>query len=176
MEKIILHFLPVTGSPSQVSPDRYPGLAKNYLQRLISTSMKRFSMPEPMIVSKRDTLKFGFRNAQTSILPKDTKFQVYIGHTLINISNITLTKPQMKALKKGLTFCPTPGPQDRSQIWLNFKEFHRHLQLIELFHRENNQNTDIDLYQSIIDFMNNNAQSKLFNPKSTQRRCKKTRV
>ena len=52
---------------------------------------------------------------------------------LTNVSNINLTEAQVKALKKGLTFCPTPGPPDKSQIWLNFKEFHRRLELTHHF-------------------------------------------
>jgi hypothetical protein len=36
-------------------------------------------------------------------------------------------------LEKGLTFCPTPGRPDYSEIWLNFKEFHRKLEQKKLF-------------------------------------------
>ena len=33
----------------------------------------------------------------------------HIGHTVINLCDTTLTKAQISALEKGLTFCPTPG-------------------------------------------------------------------
>ena len=48
----------------------------------------------------------------------------YIGHTVINLSDTTLTEAQVSALEKGLTFCPTPGPPSKSLIWMDFKEFH----------------------------------------------------
>ena len=82
-----------------------------------------------------DTLKNEARTSRPGILPKDTKFESYIGHTVINLSNTTLDESQVKALEKGLTFCPTSGPPDKSQIWLDFKEFHRRLELVEFFNR-----------------------------------------
>ena len=60
----------------------------------------------------------------------------YIGHTVINLSDVTLTPEQTKALEKGLTFCPTPGAPDKSQIWTDFKEFHRRLCLKYHFHKD----------------------------------------
>ena len=76
---------------------------------------------------KFDLLKLEAKTAKPGILPPGTKFKSYIGHTVFNISNIDITEPQVKALEKGLTFCPTPGPPDKAQIWLDFKEFHRRL-------------------------------------------------
>ena len=104
-----------------------------------------------------DTLINEAKTSQPGILPKDTKFESYIGHTVINISKTTLDEFQVRALEKGLTFCPTPGPPDKSQIWLDFKEFHRSLELVEFFNRGKNDNNDLNLNQSIIDFMTNNA-------------------
>ena len=104
-----------------------------------------------------DNLKLQAKAAQPGILPKNTRFESYIGHTVINISDCNLEQTQIRALEKGLTFCPTPGPPDISQIWLDFKEFHRRLELMEFFSRESNDQTDHTLNQSIIDFMNNNA-------------------
>ena len=71
-----------------------------------------------------DLLRLESQSVRPGILPPNTKFESYIGHTVINVSNIDITEPQVKALEKGLTFCPTPGPPDKSQIWLDFKEFH----------------------------------------------------
>ena len=61
-----------------------------------------------------------------------------IGHTVINISNLDLTEPQVEALQKGLTFCPTPGPPKKSLIWNDFKAFHRRLVLQHHFYNDNN--------------------------------------
>ena len=104
-----------------------------------------------------ETLKSEAKSAQPGILPKNTRFESYIGHTVINLSNTDVTEHQIKALEKGLTFCPTPGPPDKSQIWLDFKEFHRRLELMEFFGREGKDN-DLNATKSIIDFMNQNAE------------------
>ena len=93
------------------------------------------SIEEPYFL---DTLRSEAKTAQPGILPKNTKFESYIGHTVINISNVTLDKDQITALEKGLTFCPTPGLPDKSQIWLDFKEFYRRLELMEFFSRDQN--------------------------------------
>ena len=93
------------------------------------------SIEEPYFL---DTLRSEAKTAQPGILPKNTKFESYIGHTVINISNVTLDKDQIIALEKGLTFCPTPGLPDKSQIWLGSKEFHRRLELMEFFSRDQN--------------------------------------
>ena len=103
------------------------------------------------------TLKNEAKLSQPGILPKNTKFESYIGHTVINLSNTALEANQIRALEKGLTFCPTPGPPDKSQIWLDFKEFHRRLELMEFFSRENTDTINTNINQSIIDFMNQNA-------------------
>ena len=103
------------------------------------------------------TLKNEAKLSQPGILPKNTKFESYIGHTVINLSNTSLEANQIRALEKGLTFCPTPGPPDKSQIWLDFKEFHRRLVLMEFFSRDNTDSTDTNINQSIIDFMNQNT-------------------
>ena len=104
-----------------------------------------------------ETLKNEAKHSQPGILPKNTKFESNIGHNVINHSNTTLEENQVRALEKGLTFCPTPGPPDKSQIWLDFKEFHRRLELMEFFSRDSNDKTDTNINQSIIDFMNLNA-------------------
>ena len=103
------------------------------------------------------TLKQEAITAQPGILPKNTKFESYIGHTVINISNTTLDEQQVKALGKGLTFCPTPGLPDKSQIWLDFKEFHRRPELMEFFSMDKDNESTTEINQSIIDFMNDNA-------------------
>ena len=43
-----------------------------------------------------------------------------IGHTVINLSDETLSKAQVSALEKDLIFCPTPGPPNKAQIWLDW--------------------------------------------------------
>ena len=105
-----------------------------------------------------DTLRNEARESQPGILPKDTRFDSYIGHTVINLSSTTLNQNQIKALEKGLTFCPTPGPPEKLQIWLDFKEFLRRLELVEFFNRDQKDTKDPIDDQSIINFMNQNAQ------------------
>ena len=73
-------------------------------------------------------------DARPGVLPPRTSFDSYLGHTVINISNTVLSPAQLSALEKGLTFCPTPGPPDKSQIWRDFKEFHRRLSLTQFLH------------------------------------------
>ena len=53
-----------------------------------------------------DTLRNETKNSPPGILPKNTKFESYIGHTVINISDISLDQHQIRALQKGLTFGP----------------------------------------------------------------------
>ena len=81
-----------------------------------------------------DTHRNEAKNSQPGILPKNTNFESYLD-TLSLISLILI-------LEKGLTFCLKPGPPDKSQIWLDFKEFHR-LELMEFFSRENNDQSEI---------------------------------
>jgi hypothetical protein len=69
------------------------------------------------------------------ILKKEdqSKFNNLIGKIVINLSDLEITKEQERVLEKGLTFCPTPGRPDYSDIWLDFKEFHRKLELKKFF-------------------------------------------
>ena len=71
------------------------------------------------------------------ILRPGQNFDSHIGHTVINLSNVTLTEPQVKVLEKGLTFCPTPHyTPDLSNIWSDIKEFQRKLELTRFFSEE----------------------------------------
>ena len=111
-----------------------------------------------MAQSKAD-LELAAMNAPPGILPPNTKFESYIGHNVINISNYELNEHQLKVLEKGLTFCPTPPRPDKSEIWNDFKEFHRRLELAQFF-KPTNENIDLEITQSIIDFMNKNAEDE----------------
>ena len=84
-----------------------------------------------------DTIKEEAKTASPGILPKGKSMGSFIGHTVINLSDISLTPDQLSALEKGLTFCPTPGPTDKSKIWTDFKAFHRRLCLKYHFHKDN---------------------------------------
>jgi hypothetical protein len=83
------------------------------------------------------------------------KFENLIGKIVINLSDLKITEKQEKVLEKGLTFCPTPGRPDYSEIWLDFKEFHRKLELKKYF--KDNPTDEIPKIQ------------KLFTPKSNWR-------
>ena len=95
-------------------------------------------------------------NATPGILPPNTEFESHIGDNVINISNTELNEHQLRALEKGLTFCPTPKGPDKSEIWNDFKEFHRRLELAQFF-QPTNEKIDLEISQSIIDFMNQNT-------------------
>ena len=56
------------------------------------------------------------------ILPQGKSMDDYLGHTVINLSDIDLTAAQVSALSKGLTFCPTPWEPDMSDIILNLEK------------------------------------------------------
>ena len=71
-----------------------------------------------------------------------------------------LTQPQTEALQKGLTFCPTPGPSDKSLIWTDFKNFHRRLALRHHFYNDNQLLDNND--QELINFL---AQMKICSKK-----------
>jgi hypothetical protein len=61
------------------------------------------------------------------------RFKNLIGKIVINLSHLKITESQEKVLEKGLSFCPSPGRPDYSEIWLDFKEFHRKLELKKFF-------------------------------------------
>ena len=100
--------------------------------------------------------------APPGILPKGKTMDSYIGHTVINLSDTTLTEAQVSALEKGLTFCPTPGPPNKSLIWTDFKEFHRRLCLKFHFYNDNQMfdylsDNELDL----INFMASNLDQEM---------------
>ena len=85
-----------------------------------------------------DQIKLKSQNYPAGILPPGKSLDSLIGHTVINISDIDLTTPQIEALQKGLTFCPTPGSPKKSLIWNDFQAFHRRLVLQHHFYNDNN--------------------------------------
>jgi hypothetical protein len=78
-----------------------------------------------------ETIKQNAQDFAPGILKKEDyeKFKNLIGKTVINLSDFPISKNQELVLEKGLTFCPSPGRPDYSEIWLDFKEFHRKLEL-----------------------------------------------
>jgi hypothetical protein len=83
------------------------------------------------------------------------KFENLIGKIVINLSDLEITEKQEKVLEKGLTFCPTLGRPDYSEIWLDFKEFHRKLEIKKYF--KDNPTEEVPKIQ------------RLFTPKSNWR-------
>ena len=57
-----------------------------------------------------------------------------LGHSVVNLSDLHLTKCQVEVLQKGLTFCPTPAAPDIVRIWDDLTEFTRRLKLKRHFH------------------------------------------
>ena len=97
-------------------------------------------------------------NSQPGILPPGKSMRNLIGHTVINISDTHLTQSQTEALQKGLTFCPTPGPPDKSLIWTDFKDFHRRLILKHHFYNDNQLLDNND--QQLVNFLVQNLDEK----------------
>jgi hypothetical protein len=52
------------------------------------------------------------QNIPIGILRPGQKFDNHIGHSVVNLSDISLSETQISILEKGLTFCPAPGPPD----------------------------------------------------------------
>ena len=98
--------------------------------------------------------------APPGILPKGKSMDSYVGHTVINLSDTTLTEAQVSALEKGLTFCPTPGPPNKSLIWTDFKQFHRRLCLNFHFYNDN-QMFDHLSENELINFMAGNLDQEI---------------
>ena len=68
------------------------------------------------------------------MLPPGKTFESLVGHSVVNLSDIYLTKHQVEVLEKGLTFCPTPDTPDIVDIWTDLDKFFRRLRLKRHFH------------------------------------------
>ena len=73
----------------------------------------------------KEQIELASINAPPGILPTGTKFDIYIGQNVIDLSKVALTEHQVTALEKGLTFCPTPGAPDKSQIRNSIEDLSR---------------------------------------------------
>ena len=71
----------------------------------------------------------GGLSPRIGILQPGQSMQDYIGHSVINLSDKTLSPDQLKALSKGLTFCPTPWEPDMASIITNLEAFFRKMRL-----------------------------------------------
>jgi hypothetical protein len=105
----------------------------------------------------------------------------YIGMSVINHSDLDLTLTQVKALSKGLSFCPTPWEPDMASIIANLDGFFRKMRLKSHFNNpEVRAELDLDpdpvtgtqnsTSQSITDFFKPVTHTpiwKNFRPKST---------
>ena len=60
-------------------------------------------------------------NLLENILLPGKSFDSYIGHNVINLSDTPLTEPQVSALEKDLTFCPTPNKPDKPKSGMTLK-------------------------------------------------------
>ena len=64
------------------------------------------------------TIKKEALNFTPGILRPGQSFDSHIGHTVINLSDLTLTKPQVKVLEKGLNvFAQLPGMTQTYHIY-----------------------------------------------------------
>ena len=106
-----------------------------------------------------EQIKLDAQNYKPGILPPGKNSESLIGHTVINISDTTLTEAQTSALEKGLTFCPTPGPPNKGQIWNDFKDFHRRLVLKHHFYNDNNLLDKED--RELVNILNDNLMAEI---------------
>ena len=78
----------------------------------------------------------GAKSSPPGNLKQSKAIDSRLGHTVINISDVSLNEDQLTALQKGLTFFPTPGPANKAKTWLDFKEFYRRLCLKYHFNKD----------------------------------------
>ena len=57
-------------------------------------------------------------------------------NTVVNLSDMVLTDPQVKLLSRGLKFCPTPREPNQLLFQQDMAQFNRRLRLREYFHVE----------------------------------------
>ena len=67
------------------------------------------------------------------ILAPGKTFDSLIRHSIVNLSDTTLTKNQIDVLERGLTFCHTPYNPDIVEIWNSLEEFFRRLRIKRYF-------------------------------------------
>ena len=56
-----------------------------------------------------------------------------LGYSVVNLSDTPLSVAQIQALEKGITFCPTPGPPQITNLWGDLNEFFRRLRITRYF-------------------------------------------
>ena len=77
-----------------------------------------------------ETLKNEAKHSQPGILPKNTKFESYVGHNVINLSNTTLEENQMmnkmklliRKSSQNLNLNQTGDPPHQIEHWTSFKD------------------------------------------------------
>ena len=52
-----------------------------------------------------------------------------LGYSVVNLSKLHLTKGQVQALEKGITFCPTHNQPGYTEIWNDLEECFRRLRI-----------------------------------------------
>ena len=57
-------------------------------------------------MATKDQIEQAYLNATPGVSPKNTKFESYISHNVINLSNVQLSEHQVKALERGSHFAP----------------------------------------------------------------------
>ena len=88
-----------------------------------------FQLPNP------DPPDLCLGESRIGILAPGQTMSDYIGHSVINLSQKSLTLDQTNALSKGLTFCPTPWEPDMCSIIDNLEDFFRKMRLKAHFHK-----------------------------------------
>jgi hypothetical protein len=78
------------------------------------------------------------------------KLKNLIGKTIIKLSDHKISPEEENIVQLGLTFCPSPGSPDYSEIWTDFKEFYRRLEVKKDFQ----ENPTEELLELEIQFKN----------------------
>ena len=74
-----------------------------------------------------------------SIKPTDEFIRKSNDRSVVNLSKHRLSGPELSVLRKGLTFCPTPGEPDMGELRRDLDKFHRNLKLKSHFEKTQNK-------------------------------------
>ena len=95
---------------------------------------------------------------------------IFSGETgVVNLSDIDLTEAQLSILSKGLTFCPTPGELEMSELRQDLDKFHLRLKHHVYFNRDPvvpDNNAKVELSQSFCNV--SQSQDSTLGPKASE--------
>ena len=90
--------------------------SSKYLTLSFTNPSTLFMMERINYLGILNTIKEEAKSASPGILPKGKSMNNDIGHTVTNISDITLTPSAVLSFGKRPYFCPTSGAPDKQKI------------------------------------------------------------